>query len=223
MSYRIHTIMKKALILCSTLLLATFALAQDAPREKKSFEMRTLLGPDTEHGVFFAGSMYGTKIDDQDGILVGGKIGWVIDHWFTLGAAGMGLANPVYLDDNTGSDVSRGMRMGYGGLYFEPRILSEAPIHVSFPIIVGSGGANFTNSNEYYFNSQTNEWEPYEDEADAFFIVEPGVEIEINVARNFRLGLGGSYRYVEALNLQNIESDALNGFSAGFTIKLGVF
>lgn len=217
--------MKKAFIFCASLLLATAAFSQENTdnKPKRDFKMRTLLGPDTEHGVFFAGSMYGTKIQDQDGILVGGKIGWVIDHWFTLGAAGFGLANPVYVDDNTSNDVSRGLSMGYGGLYFEPRVLAEMPVHVSFPIILGSGGAGFSNNNEYYYNNTTNEWEPYEDEADAFFVVDAGLEVEINVARNFRLGLGGSYRHFETLNLTNMDADALNGFSAGFTIKLGVF
>ena len=203
--------------------LGTTATAQDAPSRSKSYNMKTLLGPDTEHGIFFAGTMNGTKIQEQDGLLLGGKLGWVIDHWFTVGFGGYGLTNPINLNSDPATNSTQTLQMGYGGLYFEPRVLSEQAIHLAFPIIVGSGGANLASNNDYFFNEVTNEWEPYTDQSDAFFVVEPGVELEINIARNLRVGLGGSYRFVEGLNVNSLESDALDGINAGVTMKIGVF
>ena len=215
--------MRKVLLFLPILLMASLASFAQQDEGRSPYQMRTLLGPDTEHGFFLAGSMMASEFDGNDGLLAGGKLGWVIDHWFTFGLAGYGLTNPIYIEDLNDQNVNRNIGLGYGGLYFEPRLFSEAAVHVAFPIIMGSGGASFSSSSEYYYNNVSGEWEQYQQESDAFFFVEPGIELEVNISRYFRIGLAGTYRMVDGLNLTQLDPNALNGFSGGVNLKVGAF
>lgn len=57
----------------------------------------------------------------------------------------------------------------------------------------------------------------------AFFVVEPGLEVEINVTRFFKIGVGASYRFVRESDLTLVSNDDLSGFSGGFSLKFGKF
>jgi hypothetical protein len=60
-------------------------------------------------------------------------------------------------------------------------------------------------------------------DANAFFVLEPGVEIEMNVARFMRISIGGSYRLTSKLDLMNTDPNALRGFSGNLSLKFGKF
>ena len=60
-------------------------------------------------------------------------------------------------------------------------------------------------------------------DSDAFFIVEPGVEIELNLVKFMRLGIGGSYRWTSNVGLQDHKKDFLHGFSGNISLKFGKF
>jgi hypothetical protein len=61
------------------------------------------------------------------------------------------------------------------------------------------------------------------EDAEAFMIAEPGVEIEFNVTRWLRMGLGASYRFTTTFEPSAYESNPLNGFTGGFSMKFGKF
>ncbi len=192
--------------------------------------MRTLIGGDQEmsHGGWGAPSIHYTRVLDQDALLVGARGGWIINHRFTLGLAGHGLVTDVsntdydrYLVDN-GTVLRNRSRffMGYGGLLLEPVIAYRSPIHISLPILIGAGGCG------YGYNSDwPHEFDPYtwQDDAQAFFVVEPGIEMEMNIIPLVRVGVGASYRYTSDVTLPATAKDALHGFNAGVTIKVGCF
>lgn len=58
---------------------------------------------------------------------------------------------------------------------------------------------------------------------DGFFIIEPGVEVEVNMLRYFRLSLGAYCLYTSPVDLYDMPEDALNGFNVGVTFKFGSF
>jgi hypothetical protein len=51
----------------------------------------------------------------------------------------------------------------------------------------------------------------------------PGIEIEFNVVKFMRIGLGGYYRYTSGLNLEKTGEHIMDGFSAGLSLKFGKF
>ena len=199
-------------------------------------EMQTVFGnPDkkTEHGGYGAFTMGYTKIDNQSAVIMGGRAGWLIDHHFTLGFAGYGFFNNLDESSQANSYDDRSLAGGYGGLFMEAIIAPNYPVHVTFPVLIGAGGATAQYGNiwdEYYWQSYN-----YYYNSDAFFVVEPGVELEVNVLKFFRLALGAKYRFTSGLNLyydyyddgnyiqEKVDPNALNDFTFDLSLKFGWF
>lgn len=112
------------------------------------------------------------------------------------------------------------MAGGYGGLVIEPIIGAKWPVHVSIPILIGAGGVGLIRNN--YLKP---DWEEnyYHEDVDAFFVIEPGIEVELNMVKFMRLAIGGYYRYTSDLHLADTKSNVLDGFSVGLTMKFGKF
>ena len=192
--------------------------------------MRTLFGSqnETHHGGWGAPTAAYTRIMDQDAMLVGLRGGWIIDHRLTLGLAGYGLVTPV---ENSAYDahlVESGLmprqeslfQTGYGGLLIEPIIAYRSPVHISLPLIIGAGGCGYQT-----FTPLPQDFDPYtyHDDVQAFFVVEPGIDLELSLVKLVRLGVGASYRYTSDVSLPNTPTDALHGLNASISIKVGVF
>ncbi len=212
--------MKKSLIILMILSFSFVAFSQtDEDSARQSDEIKTIFRNDVSHGGYIGITCNYSQIDNKDAIAVGGRIGWIIDHHFTIGFAGYGFVNDVYIDDVFESEVFN-LGGGYGGLLLEPIIAPKFPIHLSFPIIIGAGGVNF-------LDHKTRMWDEDNDrngeETDVFFVVEPGIELELNMVKFMRIAIGGSYRFTDAIDLKGVDKDILKGFSGGITLKFGKF
>ena len=198
--------------------------AEEAP-------MRTLFGTehDLHHGGWGSPTVACTRIMDQDALLVGGRGGWIIDHRLTIGLAGYGLTTAVenkaydsyLLNEGVFPQRSSRFQTGYGGLLIEPVIAYKSPVHISLPVLIGAGGCGYrtyTTLPEEDFDPDT-----WHDAVDAFFVIEPGVDLEFNLVKMVKLGLGASYRYTSDITLPETSKDAMRGFNANMSIKVGVF
>ena len=202
-------------------------------REAQDQSIRTLFGNDngkTSHGGWGGFTVGYTRIADQDALLTGGRGGWLINHRFTIGGGGYGFVSSFNHDGNiqpTLADYSLGG--GYGGLLLEPIIAPFEPVHISVPILIG-GGSAFVMDDMYYHGS----YHGYDYGWDGgFFILETGIDIELNIAKFFRLALNAGYRYTSDLSLDyytsdgnyvfTVPSNALRGFNFGMTMKFGKF
>jgi len=219
--------MKKTslIFLLMALVFTNFAIAQE---EKPQNEMRTLFGNNDKisHGGYGALLINYSQFDDKDVVLVGGRGGWIINHGITLGIGGYGFANQISYNDLTLGDQNYDkvfLSGGYGGLLVEPIIFPMKPVHISIPVLIGAGGAAYVN--EAFYNNQNNnqDWNYYTIQSSAFFVLEPGIEIEFNVVKFMRIGLGGYYRYTSGLNLEKTGEHIMDGFSAGLSLKFGKF
>ncbi len=108
------------------------------------------------------------------------------------------------------------MDFGYGGLYLGYVRNSDRLVHYELHSIIGAGGVSYN----YYKNIDNDEWKA---EGDAFFIVEPGVNVEMNVTDFFRIAVGGIYRLVTGVNYHDVTDDHLSGLSAQIVFKFGSF
>jgi hypothetical protein len=192
--------------------------------------MRTLIGNGgtLKHSGWGAVTTHYTRVMDQDAMLVGVRGGWLINHRLTIGLAGQGQVVPVknagydahlIANGETLQNTSR-LYMGYGGLLIEPIIAYRSPVHVSLPLIIGAGGLGYSWNGDFQegFNPRN-----HRDDGQAFFVVEPGVELEFNLIPLVRLGVGASYRYTSDLDLPATPKDALRGVNAGVSLKIGRF
>jgi len=197
-------------------------------QEGKGDEMLTIFGHTdhkVSHGGYAAISVEYTQIDGEDVMTLGGRAGWLIDHHVTIGLAGKALMNTVYIDGywpvNERYNDGYYLVGGYGGLFVEPIIAPKFPVHLSIPILIGGGGLALNDYTWHDYQWENNEIAPYD--YDAFFVIEPGVEIELNVVKFFRVAFGASYRYTSDMHMAYVPKDLMNGFNGSVTFKFGKF
>ena len=163
------------------------------------------------------------KILDQDAFFTGLRGGWLINHRFTLGLAGNGLVsrvtNDAWLPEDPKPGLEARLLTGYGGLLLEPVIFHNELFHASFPIVIGAGGATYG----YWDNNYWGHVDVPDYTGDAYFALEPGVELEINVVRFMRINIGASYLYTSDVRLPEVDPNFMRGFLGTFTIKFGSF
>jgi len=214
--------MKRISVLIFTMAatLATYAQNNEEYDGQEDQQMKTLMGGSNTVGGYGAISIQYSQIEDRDAFVFGARGGIMMGHMVTLGIGGSGFFNDGQYDSNTGTDIS--IAGGYGGIFFEPVLMPNMPVHVAFPVMVGAGGI-------WVMTAHNDDWsDKFRSEAsDAYMVIEPGVEVELNVTRFFRFCIGGSYRYTSDVNIEDpdytVPTDILRGFSGGVTFKFGRF
>jgi len=214
--------MKKTFLLFAVITLITgisYSQVNKKDSTKKTDEIKTVFGnKKISHGGYGALTIGYSQIDGQDAFITGARGSWVIGHSFALGLGGIGFANDLYINNSPGSQ-KYSLEGGYGGLILEPILLPKFPVHLSFPVLLGAGGVAYINSS--YYDNFENDF--YVEDSDAFFIAEPGVELEMNLLKFIRLAVGASYRFTSDVHLDSKPNDVLNGYNATFTLKFGKF
>jgi len=174
-------------------------------------------------------------IHPKDALQLGGRVAWIANHRFALGLVGYGFVNDIQkdYDDDPSSYFLAG---GYGGIFFEPILMPNKPVHVSFPIILGVGGISAVESNNWESSHYNYQNTNYYYDSDAFLVFEPGVDVEFNIVKFFRIAIGASYRLTNGINLRykyldnnfneqiiEIDKNALNSFTFNIGFKFGWF
>jgi hypothetical protein len=210
-------------VILSGLVMVSFAQNDDNNLNESDNrnEIRTLMGQNNAMGGYAGLTMQYARIDDRDAYLFGIRGGALIGHLMTMGVAGYGFFNDVKYNATLGYDLR--LAGGYGGFFFEPILMPKMPVHVAFPVMIGAGGVAVVSSND-------NSW--WEKDlksraSDAFMIIQPGVEVEMNVTKFFRFCVGGYYRYTSDINIENpdyaVDTDIMRDLSVGVTFKFGRF
>jgi len=225
--------MKKTVILMMALLTVTIGMTQE-DKSKNDQEFKTIFNANKGdnkiiHGGYGGIMMNYTQIDNKDAFLAGIRGMWIINHGIGIGIGGYGFANELRFDQNSNNDQDYYLAGGYGGLTIEPIIMAKQPVHVSFPVLIGAGGVALINDYNWSTNYPDHNNDYYSEDAEAFFVVEPGIEVEFNMVKFFRLAIGGYYRFTSNVNLYQWDnpektiSPDLSGFSVGMTLKFGKF
>jgi hypothetical protein len=182
-------------------------------------DIQTLGGKNHHSGGFGAITFKSTEFNDQNAIMMGLRGGWIINRVLGIGLEAHGII-PTAEYANIDPDLTTDSRAlgGYGGLFLEPIVLSNNVVHVTFPIAAGGGWLGYQVDWEDNFS--------YENELideDVFWYIEPGAAVELNVARNFRMNLGATYRFTQDLELMSTPSTAFDGWNYFLTLKFGRF
>lgn len=222
--------MKKTILLLTvfTIALNTFSqklikrdtIFPNKQSQSNSNEIRTLFNSDRSFGGYFAMSLGYTNLGTKDACVAGGRFIFVANHYLGIGFGGKGIIsnssnipNTTLMDSYTYSNYAG----GYGGIYIEPIILSTNPVHIAVPLLFGGGAfqciqwtKNFDETNPMHTS--------------VFMVFEPGIDIEFNIAKWFRIGIGASYTLSSKMDENDYyESDILRGLNYGLTFKVGKF
>ena len=181
-------------------------------------QIKTLLGQHMKLRGFGSVDLKVSQWNEESTLLVGGHGGVIINDKLIIGLGGYGITTRSKF---TGLNGQEDLYLcgGYGGLLLGYSILSREIFHVNFPILFGGGGLDVLEDRD---NIITNGFDNII-ETTGFFIVEPGVELEINIARFFRFAIGGTYRFIEGVDLDNVSTSQLNDWSTHVSFKFGKF
>ena len=160
-----------------------------------------------------------TRFNDEYLAMLGLRTAWVIDR-----SVGIGLDIYGFIPSTTYSGIdsvySTRVVGGYGGFNIEPILFSNKVVHVTFPVSTGAGWMG------YLIDWEEVDYE-YEErdlvDHDVFWYVEPGMSLELNVTRFFRVNLGASYRFTEDFDLVNTRANAFSDWNYNLTLKFGRF
>lgn len=175
-----------------------------------------------------------TQINKLDAVSLGGRGMVILNHSLGMGIGGKAfISRPVY-DTNLQHDYE--FVGGYGGFYIEPIIAPHRPVHVSFPLLIGVGGLSYI---KHWGDIEDNfDYRTDSENSNAFFIVEPGVELEMNLIKWMRFSIVGSYRYTSSADLKYksrrteentfagtsiAPSGLLRSYNVGIVMKFGKF
>lgn len=184
-------------------------------------EPETLIDNKIHSSGYGALSTQYSKFNHQDALFLGAYGGWMINHKFMLGLGGYGLVtshtgfgvNPVTNEPNK-------LRMGYGGLMAEYTFSGNRPFHITANSLIGVGGI----SNGYEKKGDSNDQDNWQSvKSSAFFVAQPGMNVEANLTKWFRVSVGGSYRLIAGSNLAGISNEDMSAPAANLSFKFGAF
>ena len=164
--------------------------------------------------------------------LPGMSMGIILDHHWTVGMTGNFMASSHGYHHHGENDSIAPEKHhhsstvgGYGGLLLEYTLFPQSRVHVSFPLTIGGGylvqaQQMHPGDSAYSHNS----WSHYSfSHGDGFFVLEPGVKLELNVIKNLRVGLGVSYRYSPDMDHHNTSPEVIDQFTVRLGLRFGKF
>jgi len=180
---------------------------------------------DIENGWYASPIVKIGQVANNQGVFVGAQGGWVINHRFVLGGKGYMLTNPFEMDGLQNISVG----FGCGGIFTEYIISSNQLFHFSVENMMGIGGVYNDVKNYNAYST------PINYTGDACFVIEPGVNLNFNLSRNFQITAGVNYRFVGGIDYDggvkngvevdyhNLSNTDLSGLSFQMEFKFGRF
>jgi hypothetical protein len=162
-------------------------------------EQETLLkGVIRESGWYGGPAVRFGGINNSLAVFAGYRGGWIINRTLSIGGGGYGLVSDVYFSGSK-------LKLGYGGLDLEYKIDPDEIVHLTFRSLIGLGMVELTGVGQ-----------------DSFFVLEPGVGVDLNVVRFLKVNGGVSYRLVSgAGNVPGVSDSSLSGLTAEIALIFG--
>ncbi len=170
------------------------------------------------HGFYLGINPSYGEIEGKETYIMALKMAYVVNRQLEIGFETKGF----YSEQNLrGIFLSNSADLGgvYAGLHLEPILFSKSRINLSFPILIGGGATGYINddwNDDEFEENREQDW-------DAVFVVEPGINVLYNISRYVQLETGMKYRFSSKVDLSTDDITRINGFSFGFGLKVGIF
>jgi hypothetical protein len=193
-------------------------------------EPTTLLGTSKQNmttfywGPEFKWHFHGSRIQETVSPLLGGSLGMIINRKVILGIGGWGKVTRTtfyghyagkvdgQIVDNPHQKMAVGY--GYGGLVLGVVCKSNRSVHATFTSVFGVGS-----SNEYVIENDGDHGTTFN--SPGFGIIEPMLNMEMNLTRQLRVHVGLGYRWIGARHFEQLSSGDLSGLSLQTALKIG--
>lgn len=198
--------MKKATLFWATLLIMSSVGIAHAQTN------HTIFGNEAQFGGFGGPAFTFTTIDGQFAAVSGGRGGgsaiFASGRAIHFGGGGYGLLVPI---KNTSNAIETELSIGYGVFEFEYVQNRRRAVHLSWALALGSGSA--TETTDLGSSSLTTK--------SSFFLIEPGIAFNANLAPNVRARAAAGYRLVSGTSLPNYNDQSLSGPSLMISFLFG--
>lgn len=191
--------------------------------DPKDEEVKSLLSKNNDLNAFGAVDIKVSDLMSERGLLVGAYGGFIINRRYLFGVAGYGLVTNLEFEGQVpGQSTTKQLNLngGYGGIMIGGTIAPRELIHISIPVVLGAGSLEVVDKDFFANNPADSEFTV---ENSVFFVAEPGIEIEFNITKYFRLGAGMTYRYVSGTELENVKDEDISGTTAMISFRFGRF
>ncbi len=209
--------MKKIALIILAVFTITFSMAQDD-------NFQTIFGDEEVSISGFGGPcMSFNTLAGDFAHMMGGNMGVIINKKILFGGYGLGKTTRVPLSINKINDPSfeqnyafrlddMEIDFGHGGLFFGYVLNGNAALHPTFLVHFGWGNASIGDD----------ESDPVR--PDNIFVISPVIELEMNVTRFFRVGIGANYTFVTGVNnLFDYKDSDFSSPGAFLSFKFGWF
>lgn len=205
----------RQLALCCTIYFITFPVIAE--------KTETFLREKLEVKGFGSPIVKLTQVHNEFDLMIGARGAILLNRALAIGIGGYSLASSIHVPNPQNNNFE----MEYAGLILEFVFPSDKLVHLSTNTLIGWGSLkNAANRNWMYYD-------PYDDDSyhyanynpvdDSFMVIEPELDLELNMTTFFRLGLGISYRYISGVELMPLTNADLKGLATVFTFKVGKF
>lgn len=143
-----------------------------------------------------------TDFDGAECYLGGLSVGGLLNDWF-----GVGLRGRINMNDVRGPHVGSigTYDLWYGGLYLEYVHRVENLIYWSLDVTAGTGEANNGVSDS------------------SMMVLEPGLNVWVNITETLMFGLGASYRIIDDLGVNGSMDDDASGVAGNISLRFTQF
>lgn len=176
-------------------------------------QAETLISGDIDHGGFGGIATNFSQIDNNLGVMVGGYGAWLIDHTVAIGGGGYGLANNIKHDTDV-LERDRYLDFGYGGIYLAYFHKSNKLVHLTLETFIGGGELNLR-YNDVDDDDLIND--------DNTFVIDPHINVELNVTDYMRVIVGAGYRYVSGVDMMDYSNSDFSSPTANISVRFGAF
>jgi hypothetical protein len=155
-----------------------------------------------------------SQFNNQLAFMTGGRGGCIINHRFTLGGGGYGIASTVNIPGSQ-PDTLRYFKMGYGGIEGGYIFFAGRKMHIGGSLLVAAGAA-------FWLGNPKSKHESVPGNDLTFLpVLEPSIYTEIALNRFMWLHIGISYRYINHSEMAFISDKNMRGFSCYLGVLFG--
>ncbi len=167
-----------------------------------------------ESGAFAAPVLKYTKLVNQSALIIGGKIGWIINKRIVLGAGYYALSSNVKSSEfNSEYNKNLMLRFNYGGIELEYLLLKDTKYNLSLDMLFAGGGVDF-------YLADVNKKFSYRN----LLVWEPEINFEMELFDWLHADAGVSYRMISSyIEVYNMTRNDLQGVNFLLILKFGKY
>jgi len=185
--------------------------------ETQAQETQTLISNGIDHGGYGAPVFGVTFVNGQATYLRGIRGAWIIhfseEHTVQIGLGSYRTRSDFDATEWTNPDISvPDMRTNYGGFELEYVNQSHNLVHYSIQALIGSGNVRYRDRDLDLNRTSDN-----------YFVLQPGVNLNLNITNWFRVSGGLFYRYAGGVNLEGTGNSELSGLTSFVGLRFGKF